>query len=142
MEFVLKKTQRHKDFFSNLCVFADVAVWVESLLPLDIAARRLILTTQDLSRAREWLAQKLSTRKVMQTQPAQANPRMEALLNAKSRVHENIEPAQEKIIEALALPKERRDNVNNVEETQNTPKPEQTASTTSALLARKKNLRK
>ena len=67
---------------------------------------------------------------------------MEALFNAKNRVRENIEPAQEKIIEAPVLPKERRDNVSNVEETQNAPKPEQTASTTSALLARKKNLRK
>ena len=112
------------------------------LLPIDIAARRLILTTQDLSRAREWLTQKLSTRRVIPTQPAQINPQMEALFNAKNRVRENIEPTQEKIVEALALPKERRDNVNNVEETQNAPKPEQTTSTTSALLARKKNLRK
>jgi hypothetical protein len=114
------------------------------LLPIDIAARRLILTRQDFQRGREWLAQKLFTRQITQTQLAQANPRMEALFNAKSRIREAT-PVQEKITEETVLPKEHRDNVSNVEEEKETPsvpKPEQPPSTTSALLARKKNLRK
>ena len=80
---------------------------------------------------------------------------MEALFNAKSRVRESTPapvlnkdeaPAQEKIVEAPVLSNVEVESVSSPEkeaqETQNVPKPEQTPSTTSALLARKKNLRK
>ncbi|MCJ7434998.1 MAG: hypothetical protein MUO77_16065, partial [Anaerolineales bacterium] len=117
------------------------------ILPIDIAARRLIITRHDLLLLREWIAQRLPTRQTKQPQLAQS-PQMTALFNAKSRVRESTS----------ALPKEHRDDVSEAEapsavETESTPspekeaqrippKPEQTSSTTSALLARKKNLRK
>ncbi len=113
------------------------------LLPVDIAVRRLIITAQDLLRLREWFAKKFVGRigtsysKSNSTYPPQVNPRMEALFNAKSRVRENTPPTQEKIIETTVL-----NNIEEEKEIQNAPKPEQTSSTTSDLLARKKKVRK
>jgi Mg-chelatase subunit ChlD len=121
------------------------------LLPFDIAARRLIITKQDFVLLREWLMKTFVSRIGNPTYAPQTNPRMEALFKAKSRVRENTS----------ALPNERRDDVSEVEapvqempieaesvissekEAQETlQKPEQVPSTTSALLARKKNRRK
>jgi Ca-activated chloride channel family protein len=109
------------------------------LLPLDIAVRRLIITKHDLILLREWIVQRLPVRQSSQSQPAQANPQMEALFNAKSRVRENKSTQSE--VEAPPIeteptpgPKKEAEDVG--------PKPEQSVSTTSALLARKKNIRK
>jgi Ca-activated chloride channel family protein len=109
------------------------------LLPLDIAVRRLIITKHDLILLREWIVQRLPVRQSSQSQPAQANPQMEALFNAKSRVRENKSTQSE--VEAPPIeteptpaPKKEAGEVG--------PKIEQTVSTTSALLARKKNIRK
>jgi len=108
------------------------------LLPLDIAARRLILTTQDLLRLREWLTKAFVSRAANPTYPVQTtSPRMEALFNAKNRVRENTpEAAQEMPIktETVSSPEKEAQESHN--------KPEQSSSTTSALLARKKNIRK
>jgi Ca-activated chloride channel family protein len=109
------------------------------LLPFDIAVRRLIITKHDLVLLREWIVQRLPVRQSSQSQPAQANPQMEALFNAKSRVRENKSTQSE--VEAPPIeteptpgPKKEAEDVG--------PKPEQSVSTTSALLARKKNIRK
>jgi Ca-activated chloride channel family protein len=117
------------------------------LLPFDIAARRLIITTQDLLRMREWLAQLLFTSKAKQTRPTQINPRMEALFNAKSRVHESAPASVQSKVKAPAqeVPVETEPTLSpekDAQETRSAPRPEQNPSTTSALLARKKNIRK
>jgi hypothetical protein len=67
----------------------------------------------------------------------QANSRMEALFNAKNRVREN------KQVSSREMPIETEPTPSPDKEVQETlSKPEQSTSTTSALLARKKNLRK
>ncbi len=103
------------------------------LLPLDIAARRLIITRQDLTRVKEWGAKRWSARK---TPPltATASPRMEALIQAKSRARENI-PEQETAHETLV-------SAPPVESAEEKTPPAQKESTTSALLARKRNIKK
>jgi len=107
------------------------------LLPIDIAARRLIITSQDLLRLREWFVQRLSIRKATLSQPVQTNPRMEALFNAKSRVREST-PAK-----AQEIPVEAESVQSPVRESQElSSKPNPSSSTTSVLLARKKNRRK
>ena len=107
------------------------------LLPFDIAARRLIITVQDLFHAREWFMNKFTSRVTNPTYVPQANPRMEALRNAKSRVRESAPaPVQEMHIETESTPSPEKEAQEAIS------KPEQTSSTTSALLARKKNIRK
>jgi hypothetical protein len=107
------------------------------LLPFDIAVRRLIITKHDVILLREWITKRLPTRQTKQDQPAPANPRMEALFNAKSRVRESKAPiAQEMPIETELTPSLEKGTK------ESRPIPEQPASTTSALLARKKNRRK
>ena len=107
------------------------------LLPIDIASRRLIVTRQDVVRAREWLAEKISSRMATQTPSAPADPRIAALRSAKSRARESApESAQAMPIETESTPSVEQDPQEKM------PKPEQNSSTTSALLARKKNLRK
>jgi hypothetical protein len=59
------------------------------LLPFDIAVRRLIITKHDGGLMREWISQRLPSRAASPTYKAEANPRMEALRNAKSRVRES-----------------------------------------------------
>jgi Mg-chelatase subunit ChlD len=103
------------------------------LLPFDIAVRRLIITKQDLTKIREWLTSRMRPETV--TTPVQADPRMQALRKAKERTVR--EPAQ---VKPAVITKK--------EETP-TPQPlptskteEETKSTTSVLLERKRNSRK
>ncbi len=105
------------------------------LLPFDIAVRRLIITKHDVGLMREWVMQRLPSRAASPTYKAEANPRMEALRNAKSRVREskNISDG-EMPIETESTP--------SVEKEAQAVHPKQSESTTSALLARKKNRRK
>jgi hypothetical protein len=107
------------------------------LLPLDIAVRRLIVTKHDVALLREWFKQKLVSRIGNPTYAPPANPKMEALRNAKSRVRESqASSAKEMPIETVPTPSVEK------EAQAVHPKPEQSTSTTSALLARKKNIRK
>jgi Ca-activated chloride channel family protein len=118
-----------------------IALWLlliaVLLLPFDIAVRRLIITKHDVALLREWIAQRLPTRQAVQSQPAPANPQMEALFTAKSRVRGSKTTSGKEIpiaAEPTPGPKKEAGEVG--------PKPEQSVSTTSALLARKKNIRK
>ncbi len=107
------------------------------LLPFDIAIRRLIITKHDVGLVREWVMQRLPSRAANPTYKAEANPRMEALRNAKSRVRESKNgSAGEMQIEIESTPSVEK------EAQEVHPKPEQSTSTTSALLARKKKNRK
>lgn len=109
------------------------------LLPFDVAVRRLIITKHDIVLLREWIAQRLPARQAVQSQSTPVNPQMKALFNAKSRARENQNAsAREMPIETEPTPSLEKE----VEETRSGPKPEQSTSTTSALLARKKDLRK
>jgi Mg-chelatase subunit ChlD len=107
------------------------------LLPFDIAVRRLIITKHDVGLLREWVTQRLPSRVANPTHKVEANPRMDALRSAKSRVRENAPAtAKEMPIETVSTP--------SVEKETGAihPKQESSESTTSALLARKKNRRK
>jgi hypothetical protein len=112
------------------------------LLPFDIAVRRLIITKHDLVLFQEWIAQRLpALRHASRQGEVKQTPQMEALFNAKSRVREN----QPMKVEAPA--KSTGEPVLPTIETKQTPKEtpskqETPASTTSALLARKKNIKK
>lgn len=113
------------------------------LLPFDIAVRRLIITRHDLVLFQEWVAQRLPAlrRASRQGEPAPANPQMEALRSAKSRVRENQPTKVETPTKSTAEP------VLPAVETKPAPKETSTkqetpTSTTSALLARKKNIKK
>jgi len=107
------------------------------LLPFDVAVRRLIISKHDLILFQEWVMQRLPSRAESPTYKAETNPQMEALFNAKSRVRES------KNITAKEIPIETESAPNPEKESDKiSPKPEQSTSTTSALLARKKNLRK
>ncbi|MDO9300660.1 MAG: hypothetical protein Q7T89_04715, partial [Anaerolineales bacterium] len=107
------------------------------LLPFDIAVRRLIITRHDVGLLREWFNQKFVSRIANPTYKPEANPQMEALFNAKSRVRES------KNTSAREMPIETEPTPSVEKEAQAVhPKPEQSTSTTSALLARKKNIRK
>jgi hypothetical protein len=95
----------------------------------------LIITRHDLIRFREWVADKWFMR---QSSPAPVivNPRMAALKQAKSRARDvssdqvEIKEAPVEIQPAVSPPKEKE------------PPPVKNESTTSALLARKKGLKK
>ncbi|MBK9208724.1 MAG: hypothetical protein IPL71_10685 [Anaerolineales bacterium] len=109
---------------------------------MDIAIRRLIVTKTDLLRLREWVQQKTTLRRAQGEVPAQTSPQMEALFSAKSRVRDNA-PVTRVDSSAQEMPVE-TDSVSRPEkEARETPsKVEESTSTTSALLARKKNIRK
>jgi len=96
------------------------------LLPLDIAARRLMISSYDVAKLKEKL-----TPKQRAPVPVEVNPRMAALQNAKRRVQEQAPEAQE---------------ISPAPPADSAPRPAApppaTESTTSALLARKKNRRK
>ncbi|HNA56342.1 MAG TPA: VWA domain-containing protein, partial [Anaerolineales bacterium] len=114
------------------------------LLPVDIAVRRLIVTKTDLIRLREWVTARFTkTSRAAEPINEKASPQMEALFSAKSRVREN-KPAQNEVKpSAQAMPVETESGSGPEKEAQETPpKAEQSASTTSVLLARKKNIRK
>jgi hypothetical protein len=114
------------------------------LLPLDIAVRRLIITRHDVVLFREWIAQRLPVRALRPTQgEVKQTPQMEALFNAKSRARENKNvTASEISFEAGTAPFGEPTPSQDKEPEAISPKPEQSTSTTSALLARKKNRRK
>ncbi len=110
---------------------APILLLIAALLfPFDIAVRRLIITKYDLLRLRDWFAQRSS--RTLQSAQVTTSPRMEALMQAKSRVRENV-PEQVEVKEAPVGTQ--------VIETSKEEKIIQTESTTSALLARKKNRR-
>ncbi|MEW6401099.1 MAG: VWA domain-containing protein [Chloroflexota bacterium] len=108
------------------------------LWPFDIAARRLILTRHDWIRLRDKIVEALTSRRAKPAAAPESAPRMEALFQAKGRARENLQaPPQEQ-----APPQPEPTSVPNepVE-----PKPKEkgpAGSTTSALLERKKSLRK
>jgi hypothetical protein len=108
------------------------------LLPFDIAVRRLIITKHDLGLMREWIVQRLpALRRAQGEADTPVNPQMEALRNAKSRARgSEKESAREMPIEAESTPSVEK------EAGAAHPKQEASESTTSALLARKKNIRK
>ena len=114
------------------------------LLPLDIASRRLIITKQDLKTLTAWLMNRKT--KVPATAP---DPRMQALFTAKDRVRDNVprpmqtsisndEVKQQTYVEPQMeqTPKTSQDAPVTIPPSVKTP-----SSTTSTLLARKKNLR-
>jgi len=104
------------------------------LLPFDIAVRRVIITKHDIVLFREWVAQKFPGRVVNPVYKPEPNPQMEALFNAKSRVRENQKPT----VKEMPLEIESTPSVEKEAES----KREQSTSTTSVLLAQKKNRRK
>ncbi len=127
----LKSTRASRPIAAWLLLLAAL------LLPLDIAIRRLIITKQDVTRAQAWIANKLNLRP-----PAPAavptDARMNALLKAKERVRENAPVSAANVDVEQSQP-----TVQNEAPAPSSPAPkEQTESTTSALLNRKKNLRK
>jgi hypothetical protein len=117
------------------------------LLPFDIAVRRLILTKHDLVLFQEWIEQRLPAlrRASRQGESIPANPQMEALRNAKSRVRTSKSVPSEVEVQIIekstavpALPV-----IETKPEAKETPTKQDTpTSTTSALLARKKNIKK
>ncbi len=112
------------------------------LLPFDIAVRRLVVTKTDLVRLGEWITSKVKISRVESPADEKPTPQMEALFSAKSRVRENtpvtrVEPsAQEMPVEAGSVSSSEK------EARESQSKTEESASTTSALLARKKKVRK
>jgi Mg-chelatase subunit ChlD len=107
------------------------------LLPFDIAIRRLIITKHDVALLHAWIAKRLPVRQKSQSQPAPANPQMEALFNAKSYARDN---KQEGVGEMLFETKSTPDPEKEITATKSIP--EKSISTTAALLARKKIIRK
>jgi len=116
------------------------------LLPFDIAVRRLIITKHDVALIRDWVIQRLPSTALRPAQDeTEKSPQMEALFNAKSRVRENKNvrtlsntetSAKEMLVESEPTPSPEK------AAGEIPSKPEQSTSTTSALLARKKNIRK
>ncbi len=102
------------------------------LLPLDIAARRLVITKYDVEKAKEKVIGKWLIKK---PQPAvvESAPQMQALMQAKRRAKDSIaEPVEVKEMPAIQQ----------TESPEEKSAPPQVESTTSALLARKKSRRK
>ncbi len=105
------------------------------LFPLDIAIRRLIITRTDVINAKAWIKAKVNRNSLKVEQEAQRSESMEAMFKVKKRVKEadplEASSSKEKV-ETIAPSKPKKSN----------PAPTQTKSTTEALLARKKNLKK
>jgi hypothetical protein len=122
----LKSTRGSRPIWPWLLLLAAL------LLPFDIAVRRLIITKQDFAKVQEWITSRIKIQPKIEA-PVQADPRMQALRKAKERtVREQVNIEPEVIVE---------------EKTVSPPQPvtkvdEQTKSTTSALLERKRNSRK
>jgi Mg-chelatase subunit ChlD len=131
----LKATRASQPIAPLLLLIAAV------LLPFDVAVRRLIITKTDLIRLRDWVKQKTALRRA-QGEPAQTTPQMEALFSAKSRMRDNA-PTPRVDSSAQEIPVETETVSSPEKEAQESrPRPEQASSTTSALLERKKKLRK
>jgi Mg-chelatase subunit ChlD len=110
------------------------------LLPFDIAVRRLIVTKHDVVLFREWIMQRSSRRAANPTDTPESNPQMEALFNAKTRVRESKKISTLTNAEVLMPNKGESESTTNPEK-EVRKRPEQSSSTTSVLLARKKNRR-
>lgn len=125
----LKSTRGSRPIWPWLLLLAAL------LLPFDIAVRRLIITKQDFAKVREWITSRVRVEKKI-TEPVQADPRMQALRKAKERtVREQVIVESEPILEEKeASPQQSIQSAPKLEEREK--------STTSALLERKKNLRK
>jgi Mg-chelatase subunit ChlD len=121
----LKSTRASRPIWPWLLLLATL------LLPFDIAVRRLIITKQDVSKVREWMASRVRIER-QTAEPVQADPRMQALRKAKERtVRESTNVESEIVIEE------------NQPSAESSIKPEEnTKSTTSTLLERKRNSRK
>ena len=113
------------------------------LLPFDIAARRLIITKQDISNLRMWVTKQLGLGQPRVIATAQSSPRMEALLKAKDRAADSAKRAEPTPSDFVAPPSENiAQSVEQVKETEiKHPPVDSTTSTTSSLLARKNALR-
>ncbi len=128
----LKSTRASRPIAAWLLLLAAL------LLPFDIAIRRLIITKQDVARAQAWIANKLNLRPQTPAAVPIADARMNALRKAKERVRENAPVSAANVDVEQSQP-----TVQNEAPVPSSPAPkEQTESTTSALLNRKKNLRK
>ena len=120
------------------------------LLPFDVAARRLILTRQDMIRLKEWFATRTSIRKRTIVKPEQRSQRMDMLFQAKDRAHgEKMPPPIEPLHGIPSEPskiaepeKVETSEVEPVSSRKESPFRESIPSTTEALLARKKSIRK
>jgi Mg-chelatase subunit ChlD len=125
----LKSTRGSRPVWPWLLLLAAV------LLPFDIAVRRLIVTKQDVSKLREWITSRVRAER-QTTTPVQTDPRMQALHKAKQRtVREPVNVESEVIMEEKPTSSQpSAESFTKVEE--------QTKSTTSALLERKRNSRK
>ncbi len=109
------------------------------LWPFDIAARRLIINRRDLIVLRDKLIEKLSLRRKRVEQSQESAPRMEALFQAKGRARENLQaPSPEEHLPVTVETPQAHDETNRAKPQESKP----TTSTTSALLERKKSLRK
>ncbi|HSB02075.1 MAG TPA: VWA domain-containing protein [Anaerolineales bacterium] len=121
------------------------------LLPFDIAARRLIVTRQDIVHLREWLAKRVGTQKAAAPQAKQPVPQLQALFKAKERAHEDTR-SHRPLPTAEGNASHSPDQGDQIEAP--SPEPEgdaqeravqpagTTSSTTASLLAHKKALRK
>ena len=113
------------------------------LFPFDIAVRRLIITRQDMLRAREWIFKRLDFRQnATSLQVPQSSPRMQTLLKAKERATEtkDLPPHLEKI--EVAPPVEKPTSPPKTDSPSAPKQPSTPESTTSSLLARKNAMRK
>lgn len=122
----LKSTRGSRPIWPWLLLLAAL------LLPFDIAVRRLIITKQDFAKVQEWFTSRLRV-ETQTAEPVQADLRMQALRKAKERTaREQVSIETEVIMEEK--PVSPQQPVTKVDE--------QTKSTTSALLERKRNSRK
>jgi Ca-activated chloride channel family protein len=116
------------------------------LLPFDVAARRLILTRQDLVRLRTWLAERVRPTARLAPSQEPRSQRMQSLLSAKGRVRRVPDRPATFVPPPAALPEEARIEAVRAAEEEPPGKraPDDTppaASTAAALLARKKSVR-
>jgi Mg-chelatase subunit ChlD len=119
------------------------------LLPFDIAARRLIVTRQDLRRGRAWIVKKLGMQKPSVPQKAEPAPHLQALFKAKERAREDtpalrpLSSVDSAIQQSPSEPASTNQPAQEGEQEQQTAQPAVPASsTTESLLARKKASRK
>lgn len=123
----LKSTRGSRPIWPWLLLLAAL------LLPFDIAVRRLIITKQDLAKIREWITSRVRTESV--PTPVQVDPRMQALRKAKERTaREPIKVEHAMMVEKEEIPTPQPASAPKTEE--------ETKSTTSALLERKRNSKK
>jgi uncharacterized membrane protein len=119
------------------------------LLPFDVAARRLVITRQDLMRLREWLLTKADIRKRTVQNTEVRSQRIDMLFQAKNRAqNETIAPTQPPAhFTQSELPGTSERNTTEIADKEQelagkeTSSAESVPSTTEALLARKKSIR-